>query len=225
MVRISVIVPALNEARCIERCLASVRAQRLPAEVVVVDGGSTDATAALAAPQARVLRGPRGRAVQMNAGARACTGDALLFLHADSALHPHALPALAHALRDPGVAGGTFTLRFDRDSPALRLYAACTRLPGRLFHYGDQGIFVRRAVFERLGGFRALPLMEDVDLLDRLRAHGRVALLPYPVTTSARRFARHGPVRQQLRNVALVGLFLMGVSAERLAGWYENVSR
>ena len=222
---VAVVVPALNERRCIEGCLASVRAQQVDAEIVVVDGGSADGTAALAAPLARVLRAPRGRAVQMNAGARATRGDVLLFLHADSRLAPGALAAVRRALADADVVGGTFSLRFEPETPLLRTYATCTRASPRVFHYGDQGIFVRRAVFEALGGYREVPLMEDVDFLRRLRRAGPTVLLPLPVTTSARRFQRHGIVRQQLRNAILLGLYYAGVSPHRLARWYEQVHR
>jgi GT2 family glycosyltransferase len=161
----------------------------------------------------------------MNAGARATSGELLLFLHGDTRLAPGALPALRQAMRDPRVVGGTFTLRFEPDTPLLRCYAWCTRLRWRAFHYGDQGIFVRRAVFETLGGFAEVPLMEDVDFLARLARAGRTTLVPHPVTTSARRFHRHGVVRQQLLNVALVGLYSLGVPPARLAHWYEQTSR
>lgn len=223
---LSVVVPTLNEARHIEACLASVWSQPHDGEVIVVDGGSDDATAVLATPLATaVVPSVRGRAAQMNAGARTATGDALLFLHADSRLAPGAFDALHEALADPAVVGGTFTLRFDVDDPLLDFYAWCTRFPLGVFRYGDQGIFVRRATFDALGGFPELPIMEDVDFLARLRRRGRTALIPLPVTTSARRFERLGVVRQQLLNAALVGLYALGAPPERLARWYENVHR
>ncbi|HEV2149563.1 MAG TPA: TIGR04283 family arsenosugar biosynthesis glycosyltransferase [Longimicrobiaceae bacterium] len=214
------IVPALNEAERIVACLRSVAAQAGPRELIVVDGGSTDGTPGLARELATVAAGPRGRAWQMNVGGRLARGEVLLFLHADSVLPAGALTALRDALADPRAAGGTFTLRFDTDRPWLRLYALLTRFRPRLFHYGDQGIFVRREVFERLGGFAELPLMEDVDFLRRLRREGRVVLVPRPVTTSARRFLARGIVRQQLLNGALVLLYHLGVAPARLARWY-----
>lgn len=223
--RVAVVVPALNEARCIESCLRSITAQEPGVEIAVVDGGSADDTVSFAAPYARVIASARGRAVQMNAGARATTGDVLLFLHADTRLPTGAIEAIRGALADPRVAGGTFTLRFDPETPMLRLYAWATRVPWRLLHYGDQGIFVRRSAFEGMGGYQELPIMEDVDFLARLARRGRVVLIPLAVTTSARRFARHGVVRQQLRNGVLLGLYALGVSPHRLARWYENVSR
>jgi len=216
-----VVIPTLDEAAHIPACLGSVGVQAGHVETIVVDGGSTDDTSAIAeASGATVLRSPRGRGTQLNSGARAAFGEILLFLHADTVLHPGALSGVRAALADKSVVGGTFTLRFDCGEPLLRVYAYCTRFPFRLFQYGDQGIFVRRATFEAVGGFREWPLMEDVDFLSRLRAAGRTVIVPLPVTTSARRFARHGVVRQQLRNAALVLLFQLGVAPVRLATWY-----
>jgi rSAM/selenodomain-associated transferase 2 len=218
---ISVVIPALNEAERIAECIRSVREQGGVDEVVVVDGGSTDGTAAIAGSLARVVPSARGRGVQMNTGAALTSGDVLLFLHADSLLHPRAVEALRRALRDERVVGGTFTLRFDHHHALLRLYALFARLPFPFFHYGDRGIFVRRSVFEALSGFRAMPLMEDLDLLRRLRRQGRVVLVPRPVTTSAGRFLAYGLVRQQLLNIGLVAAFLLGAPPERLARWYR----
>jgi len=227
-VSIAVVIPTLNEATRIDACLAAVRRQ-MPgggaADVVVVDGGSIDGTPRLAASRARVTNAPRGRGVQLNAGARMTSDDVLLFLHADTTLPAGAFAAIDSALVDPEIVGGTFRLRFDHDAVALRLYAWCTRFRWRLLHYGDQGIFVRRATFEALGGFREWPIMEDVDFLARLDAAGRTVLLPLAVITSARRFARHGVVRQQLLNTALMAGYLAGVAPTRLARWYENVHR
>ncbi len=217
---VSVIVPALNEAERIADCLRSIASQQGPHEIVVVDGGSSDATPALARPYAAVVAAPRGRAAQMNAGARRGDGEVLLFLHADCRLPAAALAALRGAMDDPGAVGGTFTLRFDMERGLLRLYAFFTRFKPRLFHYGDQGIFVRRAVFERMGGFAELPLMEDVDFLRRLRREGTVLLLRERVTTSARRFLRRGIARQQLLNAALVLFYHLGVAPAVLARWY-----
>lgn len=192
--------------------------------MVIADGGSTDGTLERARrfPRVRCLRAPRGRAAQMNAGARAAEADSLLFLHAYSRLPPDAFSKIARALDRPGVAAGSFCLAFDRDDRWLRLYARVSRINRPLFTYGDQGLFVRRETFFRVGGFRELPLLEDLEIQDRLRRAGRFVKLPQPVTTSARRFARRGPVRQQLRNVGIVGLYRLGIPPERLKRFYED---
>lgn len=229
---VAVIVPALNEGDAIEYCLRAARAaatggaaarHAAPAlELVVVDGGSTDDTVSRARGLgSKVVKSVRGRARQMNAGAAACRGEILVFCHADSQLPPGSLDAVRRILADPSVSGGCFRLRFDHDHPLLRIYAACTRLPCWWAHYGDAVFFVRRADFEAIGGYAALPLMEDVDLQLRLRRRGRWEVLPASVITSARRFLLHGPLRQQLKNALLVGLWALGVSSTRLARLYE----
>ena len=220
--KISVVIPALNEEANIEACLTSVALQQGDFEIIVVDGKSDDRTAEIAKHYASVISMERGRAVQMNAGAKLARGEVLFFLHSDSILHPDALAELRRAMGDPQTIGGTFTLRFDSDRFPLKLYAFFTRFKPRYFHYGDQGIFVRRAVFDSLQGFKELPLMEDVDFLRRLRASGRVSLIRLPVTTSARRFLEHGLFRQQLMNAFLVTLYLLGVKPETLSRWYRN---
>ncbi len=220
--KISVIIPALNEEANIETCLTSVVRQQGDFEIIVVDGKSDDRTAEIAKQYSSVISTERGRAMQMNAGANLARGEVLFFLHSDSILHPDALSELRRAMEDAQTVGGTFTLRFDSDRFPLKLYAFFTRFKPRYFHYGDQGIFVRRAVFDSLNGFKELPLMEDVDFLRRLRASGRVSLIRLPVTTSARRFLEHGLFRQQLMNAFLVTLYFLGVKPQTLSRWYRN---
>jgi rSAM/selenodomain-associated transferase 2 len=223
--KISVIIPALNEASNIAACVSSVESQKGDFEIIVVDGGSTDRTVELIKSRALVITSHRGRAVQMNAGARNASGDAFLFLHADSCLHPDALIHLREALADSRIAGGTFTLRFDSERLMLKFYAAFTRMRFRYFHYGDQGIFVKKATFEQLGGYKEMPLMEDVDFLSRLRKKGRVILINLPVTTSARRFLKRGPVQQQLLNIFLVACYVLGVKPSTLSRLYRTNSQ
>ncbi len=189
--------------------------------MIVVDGGSVDGTPELAQPHAQVMDSPRGRAAQMNAGARVAAGDVLLFLHGDSRIAPGALAQMRQTLDNPRVAGGSFTLIFDVDNIWLRFYAFCSTIDWLCFRYGDQGIFVRRAIFEQLRGYAEIPLMEDIDLMRRLPRYGRRVLIRhYPVTTSARRFVEHGIVRQEALNVALVTAWFLGAAPHTLARWY-----
>lgn len=218
---ISVIIPTLNEAENILQTIASVRQQDQEAEIIVVDGGSVDGTQEIARPHAQVIDGPRGRAVQMNTGARCATGDVLLFLHGDSHAAPGALAQLQKAMDNPRVAGGSFTLVYDVDNFWLRFYAFCSTIDCVLFRYGDQGIFVRRSIFKQLQGYAEIPLMEDIDLMRRLPRYGRRVLIrDYPITTSARRFVERGIVRQEALDVALVALWFLGVTPRTLAKWY-----
>lgn len=220
--KISVIIPALNEAEGILSTLDSIKNQQGEFEIIVVDGGSVDGTAEMVQPPARVISSPQGRAVQMNEGARHSNSDVLLFLHADSRLPPNALLLMEALLDNPPINGGTFMLRFDNPQWLLRSIAYFTRFKFRYFHYGDQGIFVRRSIFEQLEGFREMPIMEDVDFMQRLHRRGRVTLIREPVTTSARRFLKHGVVRQQLLNIMLVICFLLGGKSETLSKWYRR---
>jgi len=221
-VKISVIIPALNEAKGILESLHSIERQQGEFEIIVVDGCSIDGTADVARRYARVINSEkRGRAIQMNIGAHHACGEVLVFLHADSCLPRNGLSLLRSKLVDPRIIGGTFSLKFDSQKILLRLIAFLTRFRFRFFHYGDQGIFVRRAVFEALGGFNQMPIMEDVDFLQRLHRTGRVTLIKQPVTTSARRFLRHGIIRQQLLDILLVILYLLGMNPERLSKWYK----
>ena len=223
--KISVIIPALNEARGIFPCLHSVKTQQGEFELIVIDGGSLDGTVEVARPHARTIHSEKGRAVQMNSGARHSTGEVLLFLHADSCLPPGAFTLMDRVLVDPRIVGGTFRLRFDRQEFLLRAIAFFTRFKFRYFPYGDQGLFVRRSVFHRLNGFAEIPFMEDVDFLRRLHRAGWVTLLKKPVTTSARRFLECGIIRQQLINVILVMFYLMGARPGKLKKWFERSVR
>jgi rSAM/selenodomain-associated transferase 2 len=218
---ISVVIPALNEAGNILQTIEGVRRQDREAEIIVADGGSVDGTPEIARLHARVIQSPRGRAVQMNAGARCAAGQVLLFLHADSRMAPGALAKMRQTMDNPLTAGGSFTLAFDVDSLWLRFYAWCSTINCICFRYGDQGIFVRRAIFEQMGGYAEIPLMEDIDFMRRLPSYGRRVLIrDYPITTSARRFVEHGIVRQEALNVALVVAWFLGVKPQTLARWY-----
>lgn len=172
-----------------------------------------------------LLSSPVGRARQMNAGAASAKEDVLLFLHADTVLPEHAREAIERALHDPACPGGRFDLRFDRGGPWARLIAALINLRSRWtgIATGDQAIFVRRAVFERLGGFAEIPLMEDVEFSRRLKRAGPVAALPDKATTSFRRWERCGPVRTIMLMWTLRFLYWVGVSPHKLSTFYRAV--
>jgi rSAM/selenodomain-associated transferase 2 len=192
--------------------------------VILVDGGSDDATIQVAArfSAVRLLASPRGRARQMNAGARAARGDILLFLHADTRLPEGGLGAVSAALDDARVVGGRFDVRFDSPRPVLRMIAFFMNLRSRAsgISTGDQAIFVRREVFETMGGYPDMPLMEDIELSRRLKRRGRLAALPSRVTTSARKWEREGALRTMALMWALRFLYMVGVSPARLHRWY-----
>jgi rSAM/selenodomain-associated transferase 2 len=221
---ISVVIPALNEATALPETLRSLRAQQ-PHEIIVVDGGSTDATCAAAGAADVLLHGPRGRAAQMNRGAAHAAGDVLLFLHADCTLAPGAVAAAERAARRPGVAAGCFTMHVRADGLLYRCIDGCATARVRLtgIAYGDQGLFLRRDVFERVGGFPPLKLMEDVFISRALRRLGRMVVLPQRIFVSPRRWQRAGLVRQTLRNWALTALAAAGVHPDRLAAYYPAV--
>jgi rSAM/selenodomain-associated transferase 2 len=220
---LSIIVPVLNESRD-----APALAQRLSAlsqhHIVIVDGGSRDDTAQLLSRAARVVSGPRGRAAQMNHGARDCVSDVLVFLHADTGFSPqHAHAAQQTIAR--GADFGCFTLRIDSRDPRLRLAGHAISLRSRLMSSatGDQVIFMRRSLFEVLGGYREIALCEDLDLVARARQRGRFFCVNREVSTSARRWEQRGITR----TILLVWILRLGCHAgidpARLRKFYEDV--
>ena len=222
--QLSVIIPALNEAASITTAVE--RAWQIGAhEVIVADGGSQDGTQELAgAAGANVITSPRGRGTQQNCGARQATGDVLLFQHADNWLEPAAGQQIRAALQNGEVAGGAFRQRIEAKGAKYRLleWANAQRVLWLRMAYGDQGIFLRRRLFEEVGRFPDVPLMEDVLLMRKLRGRARLVLLPGPLHISARRWEQHGVVRQTLRNWSLLAAHRLGVSEERLSRRYEK---
>lgn len=222
--RISVIIPILNEAKNIMATLQALLPLG-PSELFIVDGGSSDGTRAICRQfGVEVLTAPRGRAAQMNYGARRATGDVLLFLHADTRLPPTAFNDIRDALSDPRFVGGRFDIQLDGDHWMLRVIGAMISLRSRLSKVGtgDQGIFVRREVFQRMGGFPEIPLMEDIALCRALKRLGAVACLRSKVITSARRWESDGVWRTIIRMWALRLLYLAGVSPVRLKKFYAD---
>ncbi|HWB07930.1 MAG TPA: TIGR04283 family arsenosugar biosynthesis glycosyltransferase [Pirellulales bacterium] len=222
LVPVSIVIPALNEAAMIAASVTSALATG-PHEVIVVDGGSRDDTASLArAAGAGVVVCPPGRAFQQNAGARAASGDVLLFLHADTRLAVDGLRQMEAALTDAAVGCGAFRQAIEAEGWLYRLLERgnAWRAARRGLPYGDQGIFVRRELFEEIGGFPRLKLMEDVFLMKRLRRRAWPVLLPGPLYVSARRWQRRGVIRQTLRNWGLLVSAGLGVHPDRLARFY-----
>jgi rSAM/selenodomain-associated transferase 2 len=223
-VRLSIVLPVLDEAGHLEAVLAELARGCPGADVVVADGGSRDESREIAArvPGIRVVSSLRGRARQMNQGAAASRGDILLFLHADTLLPAGAADAIEQALRDPGVVYGRFDVTLDSPRPVFRMIAGLMNFRSRLTGIctGDQGIFVRRAAFERLGGYPEIPLMEDVELTRRLKRLGRLAPLALRVTTSARRWERNGVARTIALMWTLRLLYFCGAGPDRLHRWY-----
>jgi rSAM/selenodomain-associated transferase 2 len=219
---VTLVIPVLFDADAASALLAGLPAAP-DVDVIVVDGAADSRLEPIVAAHgsAVLLRAPAGRARQMNFGAAAARSEWLLFLHADSSLPRGWLPAIAGL--DKEVIGGWFRFALDDSAWQARVIERLTAWRVKRFKlpYGDQGVFVRRRTFEALGGFRELPLMEDVEFVRRLVRAGRVVELPLPLRTSARRWRRDGWFRRSTRNLILVGLYVLGVNPERLARWYR----
>jgi rSAM/selenodomain-associated transferase 2 len=211
---VSIIIPTLDEVHAICPTLAAIATNDTVHEVVVVDGGSSDGTADLAEQKgARLVRAKeRNRAIQMNEGRRLATGEALLFLHADTLIARGALASITNTLRDRQVVGGAFARRYASKSLFLRTTCLLAELRGKVFGWflGDQAIFVRAGVFDALGGYRELNVFEDLDFSRRMKRAGRVVTLQPPVMSSARRFSSRGPFRVTLSDLWLTCRYMSG---------------
>jgi rSAM/selenodomain-associated transferase 2 len=223
MTKLSIVMPVFDEAAEIEAALQALAPYRQRGvEVIVVDGGSSDSSAERARVLAdRVIAALRGRSLQMNAGAAAAQGDVLLFLHADTQLPENADSLVLDGLARSGRAWGRFDVHFDGGG-LLRVVAAMMNLRSRLtgIATGDQALFVTRAAFERVGGFPPIALMEDVALSVRLKRFGRPCALRARVTTSARRWRKHGTMRTVLLMWRLRLRFFLGADPAKLARAY-----
>ena len=220
----SVVIPTLDEAARLPRLLRDLQALSVPHEIIVADGGSMDGTpGAAVALGACVVRAHRGRGRQLAAGAAAAKGEWLLFLHADARLTPAALRAAEATLDRPETAAAAWPLAIDGTGAWLRWIERAAALRWRLtgLAYGDQGLLVRRSLYDAVGGYPETRIMEDVVLMRRLARHARVERLSAPILADPRRWRREGRVRGTLRNALLITLFLAGVTPDRLARWYR----
>jgi uncharacterized protein len=221
---LSVIIPALNEAALIERTLSELQAAP-GVEIIVADGGSTDATASLAAAAGvTVLQAPRGRARQQNLGAAAAAGEILFFVHADTLVPQDYARLIRQALESPGISAGAFSLKIAGRRPGLKAVSTMANLRSRWLHlpYGDQGLFLPARVFWRLGGFPDQAIMEDFALVRQARQYGRVITLDQTVLTSGRRWQHLGLGRTFALNQLMIFGYYLGVAPPTLARLYRR---
>ncbi|NEQ22881.1 MAG: glycosyltransferase family 2 protein [Microcoleus sp. SIO2G3] len=222
--KISIIIPVLNEANTINAVLARILGTS-NVEVIVVDGGSQDETVALAqSAGVKVIATTGGRASQMNAGAAVATGSILVFLHADTDLPPAFDTLVRQVLKNTGAIAGAFELRIDAELRGIRLIEKMVNWRSRFLSlpYGDQAIFLKTSIFKEIGGFPNLPIMEDFELMRRLKRYGKIAITPAPVVTSGRRWQKLGVVRTTLINQLIIIGYFLGVPPARLARWYRQ---
>ena len=225
--KISIIIPTLNESLLLQRLLCGLnKIIDSQVEIIVVDGGSNDNTLEIASKYAhQVFVTEQGRATQMNYGAAFAKGEVLFFLHADSMLTTNAFQKLKEIVKESAYVGGAFRLQIDSNKLLLSIISQVVNLRSRFFHlvYGDQGIFVRKKNFFEIGRFMVTPLMEDVEFYGRLRASGKTVILDEKILTSARRWEKEGILYATFRNWLLLIMYYMGIPAKQLEKLYLQV--
>ena len=222
--KVSAVIPTLNEERALPVLLAELSRQGAH-QIITADGGSEDRTVEIARQfGADVVRLSPSRGRQLNAGAAVATGEALFFVHADVMLPPNAVSLVADSLSG-GCVGGAFSIAIDSRRPSVRFISWMINQRSRRLRmpYGDQGIFVTRSAFEALGGYREIPIMEDLEFVRRMNRLGPTVILPQKVVTSARRYDKEGPVYSTFRNWLQVMLFWAGVDPTRIRKLYPDV--
>ncbi len=222
--KISIIIPILNEAKILDKTLSQLQPELGHHELIIVDGGSTDNSTCIAEKYGEVITSARGRAKQLNAGAAGATGDILLFLHADIWLEPGALAAVESALSS-GYIGGGFRQKIDGKSLIYRMIEIAGNIRGKYLKvfYGDSGIFLARADFEKIGGFPDMPILEEMEFSKSLRKRGKTTLIVPYIHLSARRWETKGILRTTLNNWLIILLYFVGVSPEKLAKLYSHI--
>jgi rSAM/selenodomain-associated transferase 2 len=221
---ISIILPVLNEEKTIENTLVNLKSLKGDKEIIVVDGGSADDTVRIASQYAKVINSRKGRAFQMNAGAKASRGDILWFVHSDSVVSENSLESIEEAIREGYVGGGFSIYFYDLDTRFMRFVSTTSNWRAKYLglFFGDQGIFVKRSVFEELGGYKEIELMEDWDFSRRLVKRGKMKLLDTKIGTSARRFKEGGQLRTLLLMHKIKLLYVLGVSPSKLNKMYRE---
>jgi len=230
---VSIVIPTYNEESSILAVLDQLRRVRGRFEVLVADGSSTDRTPELVLQASagyphplRLVESVRNRAIQSNSAAQVACGDSFLFLHADILAPPDAVESIEQSLRNPSVIGGNFQIVFEGNSPVTRFFTWCYRVRRPFgIYYGDSGLFVRRQVFERLGGFKPLPIMDDYEFVRRMERAGRTTCLNPPLLVSDRRWRVQGLFSTLFSWVWIQTLYSLGVPAKHLARWYGPVRK
>jgi rSAM/selenodomain-associated transferase 2 len=221
---ISIIIPTLNEADNIQSAINSTKSST-NIEIIVVDGGSEDETLLIAKSlNIKVIISPPGRANQMNIGAMAASGEILLFLHADTRLPTNFQQMIRKTLAKPGIVAGAFALQINSPHWGLRLVEFGVKWRCNLWQmpYGDQGIFITKDVFQQVGNFPQIPIMEDFELMRKLKTLGKIYLLPTPVITSPRRWLKKGILQTTLGNQIIIIAYLLGISPNQIRNWYSS---
>jgi rSAM/selenodomain-associated transferase 2 len=224
---ISIIIPALNEETHIAKTLTHTLKLKGDFEILVVDGGSSDQTLEIVKgfPEVRRYCAPKGRALQMNLGAKHAQGEILVFLHADTFLPKEAYTSICELCKAKDTVGGSFRLVMDDPNPVFKIYTWFSRWNLEFFTYGDHAMFIEKRVFKTITGFKPIPFMEDVEIQHRLRREGRFKKSKLAVVTSGRRFRDNGLVFQVTVDFILVMLFKLGIAPERLKKYYpDNIS-
>lgn len=224
MTTISIVIPVLNEAKNLGKTVNHIQVtDRI--EIIVVDGGSRDPTVEIARSLGvKLIQASPGRAHQMNLGAKAADGEVLLFLHGDTSLPERFEQWIGQTLAQPGVVAGAFELQIDGQGWGLRLVEWGVKWRSRLFQlpYGDQAIFLKTSVFQDIGGFPELPIMEDFELVRRLKRLGRIAIAPVAVCTSDRRWQQLGILKTTLVHQLVLLAYVLRVPPEAIARWYRR---